>query len=443
MLAAQSTKAIGRNTEGGSSKDYVQAYVDHLSETKKNALAGDRAKFKAEDKVWIFGNQNTNQTRGSLTKKQFNEKQQALFKSYYEGYIDKAVEAGVETFFVDAFDGVNLFARTYLESKGYYPIPRYTEHGKYFEFVKPGTYSAKEDDLIEVGKPAFSLENFGMNELIDEGVKKEVNAMSLSEIRSGKAREKAYASVVSILAALNRKGTPTYDRVKYQKFINDYIKSDKSPIYANRAYTDLYTSLVEQVLLELRPKYVAKVSQMEEQKARKVDKTEKGLVKIFPKHIAYKMVDGKSKLNYDEMLTYAKANGGIYPMRRLKWDPQTKSMVDAGNHLGNPFGIGGRDTAGKYGIVKVFDSTRGAVRAYLDWLTTDKYDAQFPELQSRKRFILESIRSGELKGKPIFYYQEKNQSTHANALDYLINQVDLVYEITQETIDKLPRRKGC
>ena len=201
---------------------------------------------------------------------------------------------------------------------------------------------------------------------------------------------------------------------------------------------------MEQVLLELRPKYVSKVKQRQEARQRKVDKTEKGLVKIFPTDIAYKMQNGKKKLNYDAMLAYARANNGIYTMKRLKWDAQKKEMVDTIDHFGNPFGIVSRDTAGKYGIAKVFDTTRGAVKAYLDWLTTDKYDAQFPDLMLRKRWIWETIRSGKLKGKNVFYYQEKNQSTHANALDYLINEVDTIYEISQEDVDKLPKRKpGC
>lgn len=444
ILANQSTKAIGRNAEGGSSTDYIQPYATYLLEAKKNTLAGDRVKFNSEDKVWIFGNQSTNQTRGSLSLSQLNAVQEELFNDYYVKYIDQAIDAGVNTFFVDAFNGVNFLARKHLESKGYYGIPRYTENGKYFEYVKPDTYSIKEGDLVRVGEPVVTLENMGMEMLLDSEVQKEIGSMSLADIRSGKAKEKVYASIVSILAGLNKKGSKTYNLTKYQQFIRDYVDSDKRPIQADAKYTDLYRSLVEQVLLELRPKYVSKVAQKNEARQRKVDKTEKGLVKIFPTGIAYKMVNGKKKLNYDDMLAYAKANNGIYSMRRLKWDAQKKEMVDTINHFGNPFGIASRDTAGKYGIAKVFDTTRGAVKAYLDWLTTDKYDAEFPELKARKRWIWEAIRNGELKGRTVFYYQEKNQSTHANALDYLINEVDTIYEISQEDVEKLPKRQpGC
>ena len=40
----------------------------------------------------------------------------------------------------------------------------------------------------------------------------------------------------------------------------------------------------------------------------------------------------------------------------------------------------------------------------------------------KREWILEQLKSGELKNKPILYYKELGEPSHATALDYLINK---------------------
>jgi hypothetical protein len=46
-------------------------------------------------------------------------------------------------------------------------------------------------------------------------------------------------------------------------------------------------------------------------------------------------------------------------------------------------------------------------------------------LFKRREWIREQLKSGKLKGKPILYYKELKEPSHATALDYLINKYDL------------------
>lgn len=108
-------------------------------------------------------------------------------------------------------------------------------------------------------------------------------------------------------------------------------------------------------------------------------------------------------------IDYAESIDGIFSLR-------VDSKPD--EHFGNPFTGSGK--IGK-GVIKAFDSIPEAVQAYKDWLTTDKYDEQFPELLKRKKWIFNQIQSGKLKNKPIVYYKELNELSHANILDELIN----------------------
>ena len=147
----------------------------------------------------------------------------------------------------------------------------------------------------------------------------------------------------------------------------------------------------------------------------------------------------------------------------------TKAITDNGNvistrikntneHFGNPFS---HDPVGKaQGLIKT-ETVKEAVEKYIEWLTTDKYDFDHPlktmedtefnsfhqqimkmsgstnkntqeqfslnlllDLLNRKKWIRKQIESGELKGKPILYYKELGEPSHATALDYLINKYD-------------------
>lgn len=66
-------------------------------------------------------------------------------------------------------------------------------------------------------------------------------------------------------------------------------------------------------------------------------------------------------------------------------------------------------------------TTKEAVENYIAWLTTDKFKDVKPE---RRKWILDILKSGQLKGKTIQYYAELKEPSHATALDYLINKYD-------------------
>ena len=40
----------------------------------------------------------------------------------------------------------------------------------------------------------------------------------------------------------------------------------------------------------------------------------------------------------------------------------------------------------------------------------------------RREWIREQLKSGELKNKPVLYYKELGEPSHATALDYIINK---------------------
>ena len=131
-------------------------------------------------------------------------------------------------------------------------------------------------------------------------------------------------------------------------------------------------------------------------------------------------------------------------------------IPNTNEHFGNPFS---HDPVGKtQGLIKT-ETVKEAVEKYIEWLTTDKYDFDHPlktmedtefnsfhqqimkmsgstnkntqeqfslnlllDLLNRKKWIRKQIESGELKGKPILYYKELGEPSHATALDYLINK---------------------
>lgn len=82
-------------------------------------------------------------------------------------------------------------------------------------------------------------------------------------------------------------------------------------------------------------------------------------------------------------------------------------------HFGNPFS---HNPEGKTeGLIKT-NSIKEAVEKYIDWVINSQ--------DERAEWIREQLKSGDLKGKPILYYRDLGESSHATALDYLINKYD-------------------
>jgi len=81
------------------------------------------------------------------------------------------------------------------------------------------------------------------------------------------------------------------------------------------------------------------------------------------------------------------------------------------NHFGNPFS---HDPAGKtQGLIKT-ETIKEAVEKYIDWVINSD--------EERAKWIRKQLQSGNLKNKPILYFKELGEPSHATALDYLINK---------------------
>jgi hypothetical protein len=108
---------------------------------------------------------------------------------------------------------------------------------------------------------------------------------------------------------------------------------------------------------------------------------------------------------------YAKSIDGVFSLR-----------VDGKNkHFGNPFSSD-KKLVEKDGLIKT-NSTKESVERYIDWVLNSQ--------EERAQWIREVLKSGVLKNKPIVYYKELGEPSHANALDYLINKYEFE---TKETI---------
>lgn len=78
------------------------------------------------------------------------------------------------------------------------------------------------------------------------------------------------------------------------------------------------------------------------------------------------------------------------------------------------------------------ETTQESVEKYINWILTGEtgiviYDNTTPDstdLDFRREWILEQLELGSLKGKPIKYFTEIGEPSHATALDYLINKHD-------------------
>lgn len=105
-------------------------------------------------------------------------------------------------------------------------------------------------------------------------------------------------------------------------------------------------------------------------------------------------------------LEYAKSINGVFSLR-------VRNTLE---HFGNPF-------SSDLALVKrdnliLTQSTKESVVRFANWLL------EFEDLNvevKRRKWIIEQCYAGELKNKPIVYYKELNEPSHANALDYLIN----------------------
>lgn len=104
--------------------------------------------------------------------------------------------------------------------------------------------------------------------------------------------------------------------------------------------------------------------------------------------------------------------------------------TDGKYHFGNPFSSDKR-LVKRDGLVQT-NSIKESVERYIDWVINSS--------DERAVWIRDTLKSGKLKGKPIIYYKELGEPSHANALDYLINQYDWGNEDTADNQDTLSKQ---
>ncbi len=85
--------------------------------------------------------------------------------------------------------------------------------------------------------------------------------------------------------------------------------------------------------------------------------------------------------------------------------------------IGNPF-----DWQNETGTIK--EKGIKSTKKFIHWMITGDNMGVTAATEEYRQAIIDSIKSGELKGRPIIYYQEKGYATHATALDYLIHNYD-------------------
>lgn len=154
-----------------------------------------------------------------------------------------------------------------------------------------------------------------------------------------------------------------------------------------------------------------------------------------------------SPVYQQEGVKYAKSINGIFSLR----------LYNTNKHFGNIFS---HEPEGKTpGLIKT-NTIKEAVEGFIDWVVygnnakvlskdspyydqlKDKPESYFQELEERRQWILKQLKSGLLKNKPIVYYKELGEPSHATALDYLINKYDWsnieTSQIKQEIQEKIP-----
>ena len=125
-------------------------------------------------------------------------------------------------------------------------------------------------------------------------------------------------------------------------------------------------------------------------------------------------------------IQYAKSIGGVFSLR----------VNGTNNQFGNPFS--NVESEIQKGLIRT-KSTKESVEKYIEWILSPATTIK-PE---QHKFIREWLQSGKLKGKPIVYYKELGEPSHATALDYLINKYDwdekpkqVVFDTTNLTKEK-------
>ena len=94
--------------------------------------------------------------------------------------------------------------------------------------------------------------------------------------------------------------------------------------------------------------------------------------------------------------------------------------------IGNPFDFADETGTRKEQGVK-------STKKFIEWMITGNNFGNSNATEEYRQAIIEDIKNGKLKNRPIIYYQEKGYATHATAIDYLINKYDWSKPTTSTT----------
>lgn len=139
------------------------------------------------------------------------------------------------------------------------------------------------------------------------------------------------------------------------------------------------------------------------------------------------IINGINKTNFKSFMDEVEKSKGTRPIYSMRLDSEA--------HFGNPFSPSD-ELVKKDDLIKT-SNTKNAVSAYMRWLTspnpmedtvlhslikTKKDIEKLQKFEQRRKWILENIKSSKLSGRPILYYKDLGEPSHADALDFLINE---------------------
>ena len=150
-----------------------------------------------------------------------------------------------------------------------------------------------------------------------------------------------------------------------------------------------------------------------------INSSHSGNVKVAGREGIPKFMDSKRNRNYKAMKEYAIKNGYIYTLRE-----------QGDEHFGNPY-----SNMNVKGTIPT-KSTKESVEKFIDWILYNPDEIQ----ENRRQWILTQLINGSLKNKPLLYYNDLREPSHANALDYLINQFDWSLQNSENNIVLTPEQ---
>ena len=461
-MASSSTKAIGQGTTKDSKgvtfnpkyQSSSAAYANALEKFYPGSLAkvkSTKPQFVSTDKVWVFGSMITANAYSGRNKEEFETAVEKTFNSYHKPLIDKAIEAGVSSFFVGTASGIDEMAIKHLEEKGFKKIVRYSELGTYNEMVTDKVLKSATDPLYDPKQNAVPVIYNTLNNVLDvlyesekrftpDWFKKDVTYSEL--VNEGK--EIVEKEMRKIIIDLDK----SYRANNYQSFSIQFMKQLLDMPYGRITIgNSLFDSLVEEVLMNFRNtileknKNISTPVEPKKSEAQNIyeqlsNKTKSENV-ILPSDLEdnttytgknfWNDIVPEARTMYHNKLN--RATGKLVPMLVAYRGNKAKSFLENykyGSTVGNPFDFadekGSRDEAGKISTIK-----------FIHWMTTGENLGNANATEEYRQAIINDILSGKIKGSPILYYQEKNYATHATALDYLINQYNWSASTTQPT----------